>query len=306
MNLKNLFFFSIILIIILIIIIKKTENYNTTSECVDTDPNCNTYDNSECVRNPSYMMSKCPKKCKMCNLSDNTYDAIIDNSSIIPQLVEDNCRDISLECKNFLLRNPSECLNTPNYMNSYCKATCGRCNIGQPQQSQSQLNLLFGMGIFIMLLQNVQSNECIELIRQTNITVKVNELNEMLKSINWSQFPIPFTKVESIANLFNEINTILITNSNQFMSSCFKTNVLQEMLENPDNSMEYTTMQIVLDNFSRLLNSNPNTIKNIISIIKTYVNNYYNNILRTNNVPAKNFITSLNNFINSVAAQIGV
>jgi len=143
MNWKKIFFI-IIIIVIIFLLVKNKDNFGSIDSsgsisdptsssfynitCEDIDSKCNTYDNSECVSNPLYMMENCPNKCQMCNLTNNARNAIINNGTIATELSLGQCKDISNKCGEFIQNNPDECINTSSYMRQYCKNSCGFCN----------------------------------------------------------------------------------------------------------------------------------------------------------------------------------
>lgn len=116
-------FFTIIFIIIIVLIFKgKKELFNPTSDCVDIDSKCDLYNENECVTNPTYMTTNCTKRCNMCGLTDNTYNAIISNANIVPSLVTGDCIDVSDKCYQY------DCSDNQQFMSINCKKTCQYCD----------------------------------------------------------------------------------------------------------------------------------------------------------------------------------
>lgn len=340
MNWKVFIFIIIIIILIFFIFKNKNKDNFTSISCEDTDSKCNDYDESECVSNPLYMMDNCPKKCGMCNLTDNARNAIINNGNIAKDFALGQCIDISNKCQSWLNTNPNECQNTSSYMRQYCKNTCGFCdvvenidgkltkfpnNVYQDQynnqniahrSTQAQTTNLFSLLIsrdFLNKLSIEDENICKNFIEQTilpNLTIYSTELENIGKQIGNIANPITDEESNIISNNIAQIINLYNSNATNILNNCTSSNRIKNELGNtdPDYQKKIELLKLgtnIFKNIKKIILSNETNYTNIIKVLRNIIIDYNNKLSTDINIKEMtDFTNSLNDLVDTFTTKI--
>lgn len=320
--------FIIIFIIIVVIIIKESkEDFNSTISCEDLDPKCYQYEEKECTTNPKYMANNCAKRCSMCRLTDNTYNAIMNNADIVPELVKGTCIDVSEECGKYLINNPNECTNRSDWMAINCKQSCDYCDkvtniagttiytkndVYNKQSSQTlskatatttQVN--GGGSIYgrLSMMINGDSDQCRNVsndIKDNIMPYAEDLINNFGKEPRWMVKPYTSEELYPIKQNIVSIINILKQNIDNLLNSCINTDNIKTELEsaNDQNVLEMTNM---LNNLTILLRQNSINITDVLALIQTVINKYIDQISKsTDKQNVKNVLQSFSNLSNTI------